>query len=155
MAIAYTDRNGVIAPCPTCGQKNRIAYERLGQSGHCGACRAEIGAPAAPVEVRDASHFDALVQGSPLPVLVDYWAPWCAPCRAVAPELEKVAAAWRGRLLVAKVNTEDLAALGERFGIRSIPTMAIFAGGRERKRTSGARPAADIEAFVRQSGGNT
>ena len=82
---------------------------------------------------------------------MDYWAPWCGPCRMVAPELEKVAARQSGRLLVIKVNTDALPDLGERFGIRSIPTMAVFAGGREIGRTSGARPAADIEAFVAQA----
>jgi thioredoxin 2 len=89
------------------------------------------------------------VNGSPLPVVVDFWAPWCGPCRMVAPELERVAANNAGRFLVVKVNTDEIPELGERFGIRSIPTMAVFSGGKEAARTAGARPAADIEAFVR------
>ena len=86
-----------------------------------------------------------------LPVVVDYWAPWCGPCRMVAPELQKVAARQAGQALVVKVNTDELSDLGQRFGIRSIPTLAVFAGGKEVARTSGARPAADIEAFLEQS----
>ena len=88
---------------------------------------------------------------SALPLIVDFWAPWCAPCRMVAPELAKVAARNAGRYLVVKVNTDALPDLGERFAVRSIPTMAVFAGGREVARTAGARPAEDIEAFVQSA----
>jgi thioredoxin 2 len=110
--------------------------------------------PAAePIEVPSAAAFDALVQSSKLPVVVDFWAPWCGPCRAVAPELARVAASTSGRYVVVKVNTDELPDLGDRFTIRSIPTMAVFADGREVARTAGARPAADIEAFVKQSVG--
>ena len=99
----------------------------------------------------DAAAFDALLRSSSLPVVVDFWAPWCGPCRMVAPELARVAANNAGRYLVVKVNTDEIPELGDRFGIRSIPTMAVFSNGREAARTSGARPAADIEAFVRQA----
>ncbi len=95
--------------------------------------------------------FDAVVASSSLPVVVDFWAPWCGPCRMVAPELEKVARSAAGELLVVKVNTEALPALGDRFGIQSIPTMAVFRDGGEIARTAGARPASDILAFVRQA----
>jgi thioredoxin len=81
-------------------------------------------------------------------VIVDYWAPWCGPCRMVAPEVEKVASRTAGRLLVVKVNTDAVGDVGERLGIRSIPTMAVFRNGREIARAAGARPASDIEAFV-------
>ena len=88
---------------------------------------------------------------SSLPVVVDCWAPWCGPCRMVAPEVQKVAARQAGRALVVKVNTDQLSDLGARFNIRSIPTLAVFAGGREVSRASGARPAEEIEAFIRQA----
>ena len=142
------DSRGVIVPCAQCGQKNRLAYERLGDPVRCAACKTMLASPAEPIEVDSSAHFDALVAHASLPVVVDYWAPWCGPCRMVAPELQKVAARQAGRFIVVKVNTDALDDLGQRFGIRSIPTMAVFAGGREVARTSGARPSGDIEAFV-------
>jgi thioredoxin 2 len=84
-------------------------------------------------------------------VLVDFWAPWCGPCRTVAPEISKVASQNAGRLLVVKVNTDVDPAVGAAHRIQGIPTMAVFSGGREKARTSGARPAAQIESFVRQA----
>jgi thioredoxin 2 len=143
-----TDERGVIAVCPACGQKNRLAYERLNDTVRCGRCKTTLPATSVPVEVAQASDFDHLVASASIPIVVDFWAPWCGPCRMVAPEIEKVAARQAGRLLVAKVNTEALGSLGERLGIRSIPTMAVYQNGREIARTTGARPAADIETFV-------
>jgi thioredoxin 2 len=99
------------------------------------------------------AHFEALIANSPVPVLVDFWAPWCAPCRTVAPEMEKVAVAETGRLLVVKINTENLPALSSRFEVRSIPTMMVFLRGREMGRTAGARPAAAIREFLAQTVG--
>ena len=97
------------------------------------------------------ADFDRLVASASIPIVVDFWAPWCGPCRMVAPELAKVAARAAGRFLVVKVNTDVLNDLGQRLKIRSIPTMAVFSGGREAARTAGARPASDIEAFVNQA----
>lgn len=151
MGSAELDDQGVVIACPACGQKNRIVYERLGDAVRCGRCKASIGAPNLPVEVRLAADFERLVSHASLPVVVDYWAPWCGPCRMVAPELQKVAARQAGRALVVKVNTDELSDLGERFGIRSIPTLVVFAGGREVTRASGARPASEIESFIQQA----
>jgi thioredoxin 2 len=143
------DDRGLIVVCPHCGQKNRIAFDRMGSTIRCGRCKQELTVPAEPLEARSAADFDRLVASASVPIVVDYWAPWCGPCRMVAPELVKVAARNAGQLLVVKVNTDELTELGERAGIRSIPTLAVFVGGREAARTMGARPAADIEAFVR------
>ncbi len=151
MAGIQLDERGIVVACASCAQKNRLAYERLGEPVKCGRCHAAIAAPASPIEIPDAASFDRLVGRASIPVVVDYWAPWCGPCRMVAPEIEKVAARQAGRVLVVKVNTDVVSELGERFGIRSTPTRAVFAGGRALARTAGARPAADIEAFVAQA----
>jgi thioredoxin 2 len=148
MATLELDDRGVLLSCGACGQVNRLTYERLDDPMRCGRCRQDIRMPAGPFDVGNVADFDRLVARSSLPIVVDYWAPWCGPCRMVAPELEKVAARNAGRLIVAKVNTDVLTELGQRYGIRSIPTMAVFAEGKELARTSGARPAADIEDFV-------
>src|SRR5512132_3689506 len=148
MAALTTDRNGVLLGCPSCGKTNRLRYAALASKAKCGSCATPLSAPAAPVDISDATAFDAAVTSSALPVVVDFWAPWCGPCRMMAPELEKVASAAQGEWLVAKVNTDAVAELGERFRIRSIPTLAIFHGGREIHRVSGARSAADIRGLV-------
>lgn len=155
MANAQLDSKGVLVTCPSCGQKNRIPFSRISGppgSGHprvqCGKCHSPLAAPGVPVETPDAAAFDAAVAQSDVPVVVDFWAPWCGPCRMVAPELEKVAGRHAGEYLVLKVNTDAIPELGERFKVRSIPTMAVFGGGGEIGRTAGARPAADIEAFI-------
>ena len=154
MAALPMDDRGLIVACPACGQKNRLAYDRLGDQTRCGHCKQELKPPSEPLEIHATADFDRLVSRSSLPVVVDYWAPWCGPCRMVAPELEKVAARQAGKLLVVKVNTDNLQDLGQRFGIRSIPTLAVFGGGRELTRSSGARPAEQIEALVDQAAGS-
>ncbi len=151
MAVADLDDRGLVTPCPACGQKNRLSYERLGEAVRCAKCKEWLAAPNEPLEIHSSADFDRLIAHASLPIVVDYWAPLCGPCRMVAPELKKVAARQSGRALVIKVNTDELPDLGERFGIRSIPTLAIFAGGREVSRTVGVRPAEDIERFVEQA----
>lgn len=151
MAAAAFDEKGIVVTCPSCGQKNRLAYGRLGDPVRCGSCKQPLNSPAAPLEIGTSADFDRLIAHSSLPIVVDYWAPWCGPCRMVAPELEKVAARQAGKALVVKVNTDQLTDLGDRYGIRSIPTLAVFAGGREVSRVAGARPAAEIERFIEQA----
>jgi len=146
--MADLDTKGVVMTCPSCGQRNRLTFPHLASETRCGTCKTPLAAPGEPIETPNAAAFDAAVASSSLPIVVDFWAPWCAPCRIVAPELAKVASRNAGRYLILKVNTDALPDLGERFAIRSIPTMAVFSGGREVGRTAGARPAADIEAFI-------
>jgi thioredoxin 2 len=151
MANVELDDKGLLVACGSCGKKNRLAYGTLGESVRCGQCKEPLSPPGVPIDIATSADFDRIVAQSSLPVVVDYWAPWCGPCRMVAPELQKVASRQAGQMLVVKVNTDELADLGERFNIRSIPTLAVFANGREVARTSGARPANDIEAFVGQA----
>jgi thioredoxin 2 len=151
MASAEFDDRGIVVTCPSCGQKNRLLYERLGDSVRCGRCKEALGTPTDPLEIASTGDFDRLIARASLPVVVDFWAPWCGPCRMVAPELQKVAARQAGRVLIVKVNTDQLPDLGERYGIRSIPTLAVFADGSEIASTPGARPATEIEAFIEQA----
>ena len=135
--------------CPHCDAVNRVPAERLGEEAKCGKCRASLfaGAPLALDEGRFAKH---LGRGD-LPLVVDFWAPWCAPCRAMAPAFEAVARRIEPRARLIKVNTEEAQALAGRYGIRSIPTLVIFRGGREVARTSGAMDAAALENWIRRS----
>ena len=146
MSDVQLDERGFIITCPSCAQRNRVAFST--REARCGRCKSALSPPSEPIEVPDARAFDALVRDGRQPVVVDFWAPWCGPCRMVAPELARVAASHVGRFVVVKVNTDALPELGERFRIQSIPTMAVFAGGKEVARTSGAMPAAQIESFV-------
>src|SRR2546427_12600252 len=103
-AIEADDR-GLLVVCPNCGKRNRMTYERLGQTFRCGEGHKDLPAPAEPIEVKTETAFNALSSQSRLPVLVDFWAPWRGPCKMVAPELEKIASEGAGRGIVAKVNT--------------------------------------------------
>lgn len=146
-----SDDRGVITPCPSCGKPNRLAFNRVDRAAQCAKCHAALAAPAAPVEVPSAAAFDALVRNTTVPVLVDFWASWCGPCRMVAPQIDEVAGRNAGRLVVVKVNIDSLQDVAARLGIKSIPTLAVFAHGREAARTAGAMSADQIEAFVQRA----
>ena len=135
--------------CPRCDAVNRVPPERLVEDAKCGKCRAPLfaGAPLALDEGRFAKH---LGRGD-LPLVVDFWAPWCAPCRAMAPAFEAVARRIEPQARLIKVNTEEAQALAGRYGIRSIPTLVVFRGGQEVARTSGAMDAAALESWIRRS----
>jgi len=134
----------VIVDCHECTKLNRVPASRLGDKAKCAACKAALLPLAVPNAVRSAEDFDELVRDSPTPVLVDFWAAWCGPCRAVAPELQALARQRSGSIVVAKVDTEALPEVASRFGIRSIPTMVLFRGGKEVNRVSGAMSASEI-----------
>ena len=144
------DRSGVMMTCPSCGTTNRMKFASLERATKCGKCQAALPLLSEPIDVPSAELFDAAVSASSVPLVVDFWAAWCGPCRMVAPEIKKAAGHLAGRAVVLKVDTDANGELAGRFNIRSIPTIAVFANGREVTRVSGARPAADIEAMVPQ-----
>lgn len=145
-----TDDRGILITCPKCGRRNRMKYEGLGKVFRCGQCQSELRPLGEPVDVHSDLVFDALISQSDLPVLVDFWAPWCGPCKMVAPEIRKVANETVGQVLVAKVNTEELPSLAQRFRVTAIPTMSIFRNGIETARQAGAMGAPAIHKFLEQ-----
>jgi thioredoxin 2 len=111
--------------CPSCGVKNRVPAARLADTGRCGSCKRELPPLAEPVEA-DTALFTEITREARVPVLVDFWAPWCEPCTLAAPELTKAAANLAGRAIVLKINVDDNPVLSNQLGIRSIPTFAVF-----------------------------
>ncbi len=134
--------------CPHCHAANRVPSARLPEKPSCGRCHAALFS-GLPVPLDDAG-FERHLASSDLPLLVDFWAPWCGPCRMMAPQFEKAAAMLEPHMRLAKVDTEAQPALGQRHGIRSIPTLALFHQGKEIARMSGALQAGDIVKWARQ-----
>lgn len=132
--------------CAHCRAKNRIPQTRLSEHPVCGRCGHGL-LEGVPVILDDAG-FDAVVAATDLPVVVDFWAPWCGPCRTMAPQFDAAARSLRGRALMVKVNSDDNPGLCSRFGIRSIPTLLKLEHGREVARASGAMPSAQIVQFA-------
>jgi thioredoxin 2 len=131
--------------CHNCGADNRVPRDRIdkGLTAVCGRCKTPLPHGAKPITVTDAS-FSADVERSPLPVLVDAWAGWCMPCRAIAPVIEELAAEITGRVRVAKLNVDENPATASRFDLRSIPTLLIFKDGQEIDRLVGVQPKSEI-----------
>lgn len=134
--------------CSSCAAKNRVPVARLHERGVCGRCKAPLMASTAPIEVPDVKTFDEVVAGAHVPVLVDFWAPWCGPCRMVAPEIAALANHQSGRALVLKVNTEQLPALAARYRVQGIPNFAVFSGGRLLRQQAGAMREPELQRFL-------
>ena len=133
--------------CPACGKPNRIPAKHLADIGRCGACKAPLPAMAEPIEVTT-TEFDEIVRESKVPVLVDFWAAWCGPCKMAAPHVAQTARDMAGRALVLKVDTERSPELASRYKVQGIPNFAVFVGGRMRFQQAGLVDANTMKNWI-------
>ncbi|MGC8508007.1 MAG: thioredoxin TrxC [Thiomonas sp.] len=136
----------MLVVCPHCATLNRVPDDRLHDAPVCGKCGQEV-LPPAPVSLTDAS-FERFIAKSELPVVVDFWAEWCGPCKMMAPQFAQAAKLLQGRAVLAKVDTDANPQISVRSRIRSIPTLALYRGGQEVKRQSGVMPAQELVRWV-------
>jgi len=132
--------------CPSCNSTNRVPKDKLNAGGKCGKCKQAL-ISGKPVELNQAS-FIKYVNNSDLPIVVDFWAPWCGPCKMMAPVFEQAAQQLSGKAVLAKVNTETEQTLSAQYNIRSIPTLAIFKSGQETQRTAGAMDLNSLKHWI-------
>ena len=141
----------MILECPSCGRKNRSPADRLAEAGRCGACKTEISPVARPIEA-DPEIFNEVTRDARVPVLVDFWAEWCGPCKMAAPEVEKTAAEMAGRALVLKVDTEAHPQLAAQYGVRGIPNFAVIKGGLLLYQQAGVVPSERMKQWLIRAG---
>ncbi len=139
-----------IRTCNSCGQKNRIPAKYLATEGKCGACKGPLPPLAEPLAA-DEALFDEVVQNSPVPVLIDFWAAWCGPCRAAAPEVERTAADMAGKAVVLKVDTDQHPQLAGRFNVRGIPNFVVMFRGRPVTQQAGLVDHNQMEQWLRSA----
>lgn len=138
---------GFLRTCPSCGTKNRIPAARLAERGRCGACKAPLEPASEPIEVDEAA-FEEIVRQAQVPVLVDFWAAWCRPCRMAAPEVEQLAREMAGRALVLKVDTEAHPELAARYRVQAIPNFVVFRNGVPVFQTAGLAPRSEMRRWL-------
>ena len=141
----------MILECPSCGKKNRSPVERLADVGRCGACKTEISPVARPIDA-DPETFREVTRDAKVPVLVDFWAEWCGPCKMAAPEVTKTAAEMAGRAIVLKVDTEAHPQLAAQFGVRGIPNFAVIKGGLLLYQQAGVVPSERMKQWLVDAG---